>query len=230
MKEFEARVTKAEGKLLVLDKTIFYPASGEQLNDIGVITTNRGKEFSVVNVLKKGDEVIHELDKECKDDLKELKEGDFVKGKIDWQRRYQLMRSHTAAHIISEVIHEETGARITGNQLSLERIRIDFDLENFDRAKLQGYIDKANEIVEKGMQIKTYFLAREEAFKNKDLFSPRDVLPPDVKELRIVEIVGFDIKACGGTHVANTREVGRFEFIDAENKGKNNRRVYFRIN
>ena len=230
MKEFEARVTKAEGKLLVLDKTIFYPASGEQLNDIGVITTNRGKEFSVVNVLKKGDEVIHELDKECKDDLKELKEGDFVKGKIDWQRRYRLMRSHTAAHIISEVIHKETGARITGNQLSLERIRIDFDLENFDRAKLQGYIDKANGIVEKGMPIKTYFLEREEAFRNPDLFSLRDVLPPEVKELRIVEIEGFDIKACGGTHVANTKEVGRFEFIDAENKGKNNRRVYFRIN
>ena len=76
MKEFEARVTKAEGKLLVLDKTIFYPASGGQLNDIGVITTNRGKEFSVVNVLKKGDEVIHELDKECKDHLKQLKATD----------------------------------------------------------------------------------------------------------------------------------------------------------
>ncbi len=227
IKEFEARVTKAEGKLLILDKTAFYPASGGQLNDVGIITTIKGKEFSVVNVLKKGNEVIHELDREI--DLKELKEGDPVKGRIDWQRRYRLMRSHTAAHILSEVIHKETGARITGNQLSLERIRIDFDLENFDRAKLQGYIDKANEIVEKGMPIKTYFLEREEAFKNSDLFSLRDVLPPDVKELRIVEIAGFDIKACGGTHVANTGEVGRFEFIDAENKGKNNRRVYFRI-
>src|SRR3989338_595624 len=226
IKEFEAKVTKAEGKFLVLDKTALYPNSGGQLNDIGVFESSKGI-FNVINVTKKGDEIVHELDRECKGILEE---GDIVKGKIDWQRRYRLMRSHTAAHIISEVIHKETGARITGNQLSLERIRIDFDLENFDRAKLQGYIDKANEIVEKGMPIKTYFLEREEAFRNPDLFSLRDVLPPDVKELRIVEIEGFYIKACGGTHVANTKEVGRFEFIDAENKGKNNRRVYFRIN
>ena len=226
IKEFEAKVTKAEGKFLVLDKTAFYPNSGGQLNDIGVFESSKGI-FNVINVTKKGDEIVHELDRECKGILEE---GDIVKGKIDWQRRYRLMRSHTAAHIISEVIHKETGARITGNQLSLERIRIDFDLENFDRAKLQGYIDKANGIVEKGMPIKTYFLEREEAFRNPDLFSLRDFLPPDVKELRIVEIEGFDIKACGGTHVANTKEVGRFEFIDAENKGKNNRRVYFRIN
>jgi len=226
IKEFEAKVTKAEGKFLVLDKTAFYPNSGGQLNDLGVFESSKGI-FNVINVTKKGDEIVHELDRECKGILEE---GDIVKGKIDWQRRYRLMRSHTAAHILSEVIHKETGARITGNQLSLERIRIDFDLENFDRAKLQGYMDKANEIVEKGMPIKTYFLERGEAFKNPDLFSLRDVLPPEVKELRIVEIEGFDIKACGGTHVANTKEVGRFEFIDAENKGKNNRRVYFRIN
>lgn len=230
MKEFEAkvvRIDKSNRKLLILDKTAFYPNSGGQLNDTGIITTSKGEEFNVVNVLKKGGEIVHELDREI--DLKEIKEGDVVKGKIDWQRRYKLMRSHTAAHIISEIIHKETGARITGNQISLERIRIDFDLENFDRAKLQDYIKKANEIVEQALQIKTYFLEREEAFKNPDLFSLRDVLPPEVKELRIVDIVGFDIKACGGTHVANTKEVGRFEFIDAENKGKNNRRVYFRI-
>src|SRR3989338_2973164 len=207
MKEFEAKVTKAEGKFVVLDKTAFYPSSGGQLNDTGTIESGKGS-FNIINVTKK---------------------GDAVKGRIDWQRRYRLMRSHTAAHILSEIIHRKTGARITGNQLSLERIRIDFDLENFDRNAIQSYIDKANEIVEKGMPIKTYLLEREEAFKNPDLFSLRDVLPPDVKELMIVEIEGFDIKACGGTHVANTREVGRFEFIDAENKGKSNRRVYFRI-
>ncbi|MBI2046748.1 alanyl-tRNA editing protein [Candidatus Pacearchaeota archaeon] len=226
MKEFEAKVTKAEGKLVVLDKTAFYPNSGGQMNDTGTLIFNK-EIFNVINVKKQGDEIVHELDRECKGILEE---GDIVKGKIDWQRRYRLMRSHTAAHIISEVIHKETGARITGNQLSLERIRIAFDLENFDRAKLQGYISKANEIVEKGMTIKTYFLEREEAFKNPGLFSLKGVLPPEVKELRIVEIEGFDIKACGGTHVANTKEVGRFEFIDAENKGKNNRRVYFRLN
>src|SRR3989338_209176 len=229
MKEFEAKVTKAEGKFVVLDKTAFYPSSGGQLNDTGTIESGKGS-FNIINVTKKGDGIIHELDKECSDNLEGLKEGDAVKGRIDWQRRYRLMRSHTAAHILSEIIHRKTGARITGNQLSLERIRIDFDLENFDRNAIQSYIDKANEIVEKGMPIKTYFLEREEAFKNPDLFSLKNILPPEVKELRIVEIEGFDIKACGGTHVANTKEVGRFEFIDAENKGKNNRRVYFRIN
>jgi len=223
LKEFEATIESVkDNKYVVLDKTAFYPNSGGQPYDTGVFIRH-GEEFPVVYVGKFGDVISHEVSKPG------LKSGDKVTGKIDWDRRYILMRYHTAAHLLSEVIHKEIGARITGNQLNTDKGRIDFDLENYDRDKLIEYIAQANEIIQKELPVKTYFLEREEAFKNPDLFSLKNVLPPEVKELRIVEIEGFDTKACGGTHVKNIKEIGKIEFLKAENKGKNNRRLYFKL-
>ena len=223
LKEFEATIESVkDNKYVVLDKTAFYPNSGGQPYDTGVFIRH-GEEFPVVYVGKFGDVISHEVSKPG------LKSGDKVNGKIDWDRRYILMRYHTAAHLLSEVIHKEIGARITGNQLNTDKGRIDFDLENYDRDKLIEYIAQANEIIQKELPVKTYFLEREEAFKNPDLFSLKNVLPPEVKELRIVEIEGFDTKACGGTHVKNIKEIGKIEFLKAENKGKNNRRLYFKL-
>jgi misacylated tRNA(Ala) deacylase len=221
LKEFDARVVAvAEDKYVVLDKTAFYPTSGGQPNDTGVLLKN-GDEFPVVCVAKSGGNISHEVGRPG------LSVGDRVVGRIDWDRRYLLMRYHTAAHILSEVIHKKTGARVTGNQLDLDKGRIDFDLENYNREEIKQYESEANSVIKKELPVKKYFLDREIAFENPDLFSLKNVLPPDVKELRIVDVEGFDVKACGGCHVDNTREIGTIEVTKSENKGKNNRRVVF---
>lgn len=222
LKEFEAVVTKVDGKFIVLDKTAFYPQGGGQPADTGRLIKDN-EEFNVVFAKKIGADVSHEVDREG------LKQGDKVKGVLDWDRRYLLMRNHTAAHILCEVIHKETGALITGNQLNTEKSRIDFSLENFDRKALHSYAEKANEIVNKDLPIKIYTMPRDEAFNLPAITKLANVLPPAVKELRIVEIEGFDIQADGGTHVKSTKEIGEIEIIDAENKGKNNRRLYYRL-
>ena len=221
-KEFDATITKVDGKFVVLDKTAFYPQGGGQPTDTGKLIKD-GEEYTVVFAKKKGPDVSHEVDKEG------LQIGDAVHGIIDWDKRYVLMRMHTAAHILSEVFHKETGALITGNQLNIDKSRIDFSLENFDREKINEYVAKANEIINKDLPIKIYTLPREEAMKLPSVTKLANVLPPAVKELRIVEIEGFDVQADGGTHVKSTKEVGEIEVVSAENKGKNNRRVYFKL-
>jgi len=221
-KEFDAVVTKVDGKFVVLDKTAFYPQGGGQPTDTGKLVKD-GEEYNVVFAKKTGKDVSHEVDKEG------LKEGDKIHGIIDWDKRHVLMRMHTAAHILSEIFNKETGALITGNQLNIDKSRIDFSLENFDREKIKEYVSKANDIVQKDLPIKIYTLPREEALKIPTVTKLANVLPPAVKELRIVEIEGFDIQADGGTHVKSTKEVGEIEVLSAENKGKNNRRVYFTL-
>jgi len=221
-KEFDAVVTKVDGKFVVLDKTAFYPQGGGQPTDTGKLVKD-GEEYNVVFAKKTGKDVSHEVDKEG------LKEGDKIHGIIDWDKRHVLMRMHTAAHILSEIFNKETGALITGNQLNIDKSRIDFSLENFDREKIKEYVSKANDIVQKDLPIKIYTLPREEALKIPTVTKLANVLPPAVKELRMVEIEGFDIQADGGTHVKSTKEVGEIEVLSAENKGKNNRRVYFTL-
>jgi len=227
MKEFEAKVVSVtkggENKFfVVLDRTAFYPDSGGQPYDTGKMVNDR-IECPVVYVGKFSGKISHEVSKEG------LKEGDAIKGIIDWERRYILMRMHTAAHIISEVFHKDSGALITGNQLGLDKSRIDFSLENFDREKMNEYFKKANEIVSKDLEVKTYSLPREKAMEIKNVTKLANALPPNIKELRIVEIGDFDMQADGGTHVKSTKEIGRIEFLKAENRGKDNRRVYFKL-
>ncbi|MBD3361786.1 alanyl-tRNA editing protein AlaX [Candidatus Woesearchaeota archaeon] len=221
-KEFEAEVIKVDGKFVVLDKTAFYPKGGGQPTDTGKLIRGN-EEFKVVFAKKTGSDVSHEVDKEG------LKVGDKVKGVLDWDRRYLLMRNHTAAHILCEVIHKATGALITGNQLDIDKSRIDFSLENFDRDALAGYAEKANEVIQKDLPVRIYTMPREEAFKIPSITKLANVLPPAVKKLRIVEIEGFDTQADGGTHVKSTKEVGKLIIINAENKGKNNRRIYYKL-
>ena len=229
LKEFEATVKSVkDGKFVVLDKTAFYPQGGGQPWDTGkMVRESDGKEFRVVYVGKFGGEISHEV--ELPDEGVTLKSGDKVRCTINWDRRFRLMRMHTAAHILFGVIRKETGAKITGNQLGIDKSRIDFDIEKFDSEKMKDYIEKSNRIVDSGLDVRIYFMPAEEAFKKPELFSLRDVLPPSVKELRLVEISGFDTSADGGTHVRNTKEVGRLVFLKAENKGRGRRRVYFTL-
>jgi len=225
IKEFESEVVSVkDGKYIVLDKTAFYPNSGGQPHDTGIfIRKLDNKEFNVIYVGKFSGQISHEVSEPG------LQIGDTITGKIDWERRYKLMRFHTAAHILSQVIHKDTGALITGNQLDLEKSRIDFDVENFNREIASNYVQKANEIVKRNLEVRFYTLPREEVNKREDLLKLAKGLPPQIKQVRIVEIGDFDKQADGGTHVKNTSEIGEVEFVKCENKGANNRRIYFKI-
>lgn len=240
LKEFQATVKSVkDGKFIVLDKTAFYPKGGGQPCDTGKMVRESDRaEFRVVYTGKFSGQISHEVENPKKGKSQTgsdsnsppaLKEGDKVKCTIDWDRRYRLMRMHTAAHILFGVIRKETGARITGNQLDVDRSRIDFDLEDFDKDRMRDFIDKSNQIVDRDLPVKIYFMPRDEALKKPELFSLRDVLPPNVKELRIMEIKGFDLSADGGTHVKSTKEVGHLKYLNAKNKGKDRRRVYFTL-
>ncbi len=223
LKETSAKVASVkEGKFVVLDQTIFYPKGGGQLADFGRIF--KGDEiFGVVFVGKFSGEISHELDRAG------LQAGDEVRCVLDWERRYKLMRSHTAAHVLSALLNRGTGALITGNQLDVEHVRFDFSLEKFNKALLEEYLARANELFRTDTPVRWYELAREEALKIPEVVKMAEAFPPDLPVLRIVEIVGVDKQADGGTHVRNLKEIGHVDLIKTENKGKSNRRIYFKL-
>jgi Ser-tRNA(Ala) deacylase AlaX len=224
LKESPATVlSMKDGKYVTLDQRIFYPRGGGQPHDRGKII--KGDEvFNVVYVGKFSGEISHEVDHAG------LQVGDNVYCVLNWERRYKLMRSHTAAHVLAALLNKGTGALITGNQLGEDHVRFDFSLEKFDRVLLESYLAKANELFGTDLPVKWYELSREEAMKIPGVVKMAAGVPPDLPALRIVEIVGVDRQADGGTHVKNLNEVGKVELVKTENKGKNNRRIYFKLN
>ncbi len=229
LKEFDSTVTHVsdDGSEITLEDTAFYPTSGGQPHDNGIITTTDGRLFNVIDIIKKDGVIVHKVDKIG------LQVGNIIHGVIDWEYRYKLMRYHTASHILSTLINQETGAEITGNQLYHDKARVDFSLENFDRSLMQGFQNKTNDIIRKGLPVNFRILEREEAFKIPSLVKLRKQLSETIKEIRIVDIADnnfdFDHQACGGTHLKNTTEIGEIEIYELENKGKERRRIYFRI-
>jgi misacylated tRNA(Ala) deacylase len=225
LKEFEATVKSVkEDKYVVLDQTAFYPNAGGQPYDTGRFIAENGTEYKVVYVAKFGDAISHEVDKPG------LKPGDRIKGVIDWDRRYVLMRMHTAAHVISNIIEKDAGALITGNQLGTDKSRIDFSLENFDREAFERYIEEANNMIKEGRKVSLYVMPREEAEqKVKRITSLAKGFPEDIKEIRLVEIEGFITEACGGTHLKDISEIKGLSIVKMDNKGKGRRRLYFTL-
>ena len=220
-KEFTAKVVEAKEGVL-LDKTAFYPASGGQPTDLGKLF-HGDEELDVINVEKKGDKIIHMLNGS-------LKVGSQVTGKIDWERRYRFMRYHTSMHLLSTIVLQKYNSFITGNQIGTEKSRIDFNLRDYEKGELLSYVEeKANELIDKGAEVRTYFLDRKEALSIP--FAKRleiNSLPPDQK-LRIVEIVGFVKEICGGTHVKNLSEIGKVKILGLRSKGKDNKRLEFTL-
>jgi misacylated tRNA(Ala) deacylase len=215
-------VSIKDGKYVRLDQTIFYPRGGGQPHDTGRII--KGNEvYNVVYVGKFSGDISHEVDQAG------LQAGDDVSCVLNWERRYKLMRSHTAAHVLAALLNKGTGALITGNQLEEDHVRFDFSLEKFDRGLLETYLAKANKLFGTDVPVKWYELPREEAMKISGVVKMAAAFPPDLPTLRIVEIVGVDRQADGGTHVRNLREIGKVELVKTENKGKNNRRIYFKL-
>ena len=223
LKESPATVISVkDGKYVRLDQTIFYPRGGGQPHDTGKMI--KGNEvYNVVYVGKFSGDISHEVDHAG------LQAGDDVSCFLNWERRYKLMRSHTAAHVLAALLNKGTGALITGNQLEEDHVRFDFSLEKFDKGLLETYLAKANKLFDTDVSVKWYELPREEALKISGVVKMAAAFPPDLPTLRIVEIVGVDRQADGGTHVRNLREIGKVELVKTENKGKNNRRIYFKL-
>ena len=234
LRECEATVQSVSGKEVVLDRTIFYPRGGGQPADTGKIiigasadaggVAGGANEFRVVNVMKKEGGIVHELDRDAG-----FGAGGKVKCVLDWERRYKLMRMHTAAHVLSAVMHRELNILITGNQLEEDKTRFDFPLENFDRPMFEAMVGKANEALASGVELRIYDLPRDEAMKIPGVVKLAGALPPSITILRMVEIPGIDLQADGGTHVKSLKEVGKIEIMKLENKGKENRRIYFTL-
>jgi misacylated tRNA(Ala) deacylase len=222
LKEFDAVVVSVDGVNIVLDKTAFYATGGGQPNDTGKLVAN-GKEFNVVDVKKSEQGAVHVVDQPG------LKPGDKVRGVIDWEHRYRLMRMHSAAHVLSSAVNKLTGALVTGKQLDLQQSKIDFSLEVFDKNQIQQFGEEAKKLISVGALVKTYFLPREEALKIPNLIRLAERMPPSVPEWRIVEILGVDIQPCGGTHVKDIKEIGKITVLKAENKGKTQRRMYYTV-
>ncbi len=221
LKEFEAEVISVtDGKYVVLDQTAFYPKSGGVANDEGSLI--RGSDvFKVVYVGKFKGKISHEVSPEG------LQVGDKVIGKIDWERRYNLMRYHTAAHVLSGVFFKHSSAKITGNDISLNQGRIDFNLEDFDRSLIEDYVDKANEVIKQDLPVVIYNMSREELDQHPDLTKLAMGLPKGITNVRIVDIEGFDRQPDGGCHISTLKEIGTISMRKLVNKGKNNRRLYF---
>jgi misacylated tRNA(Ala) deacylase len=169
-------------------------------------------------------EITHVLD-----DATGFKQGDTIRGEISWDRRYRLMRLHTAAHLIAAVMYRDYDARITGGQVESDQAKLDFNLPRTDREIFEDSVAKANLDVQKKTQLRIYFLNRAEALKIPGVIKLAERMPPEVTELRIVEIPGIDLQADGGPHVNNTEEIGAISLIRIENKGKTQRRLYFTV-
>ncbi|GCE24632.1 alanyl-tRNA editing protein AlaX [Dictyobacter alpinus] len=219
--ECTATVVAVEGDDVALDATVFYPGGGGQMADRGMITW-QGQDYpgSVIAMHKRNDVVWHTLD------YPPPSIGTEVVGSIDWNFRYQMMRTHTALHILCGVIWKEFGVQVTGGQMYPDRARMDFAMENLDKERINYIEDKINQAVEADYPIRVYSLPREKAFAIPDLVRTKiNLLPPEIAEVRIVEIVGLDLQADGGTHVNHTREVGHIHITKTENKGRINKRL-----
>jgi len=224
LKEWDAKIESvSKDKFIILDKTAFFPRGGGVEYDTGIIRTKDGKEFNVVYTGKFSGKISHEVDKVG------LKDKDIVNCKINWERRYLLMRYHTATHVLSGVLFNEYNLKVTGNQLTTEKGRVDLNMEEMDVDLFKEAIEKSNEIINKGLHVEIYYKPREEAEKDPNLFKLAIGFPHDVDTIRIVDIKGFDRQADGGCHVKNLNEIGKIKFKDAVNKGKNFKRVYFTI-
>ncbi len=227
LQEFDAAVTSVvpETRAVVLDRSAFYPGGGGQPCDFGALTIN-GVTYLVEKVKKQGEEVLHFLG--GGDPLPAV--GDSAAGKIDWERRYKLMRTHTALHILCGSVFRDYGALVTGGDMEPLAGRMDFEFETM-RGELVRDIEAAvNKEVANAREIRVNILPREEAFQIPDLIRTKiNLLPEGIMKVRTVEIVGLDLQADGGTHVKNTSEVGSIKVVDYKSKGAINKRIYIEI-
>ncbi len=219
VKEFTAQVVghSPEQNGVLLDRTAFYPGGGGQPNDVGQLLVG-DKVYPVTSVARGNVHVIQ-------GDLPAV--GTSVTGQLDWDRRYKLMRTHTAMHILCGVVWRDYGASVTGGNMEPLSGRMDFEFERMQKELVNEIETRINAEVAAERDIRVKIFPRDEAFKIPDLIRTKiNLLPEGIPEVRTVEIVGLDLQADGGTHVANTREVGRIRITDYKSKGGINKRIY----
>jgi misacylated tRNA(Ala) deacylase len=218
-----AEVTAAEDGRVVLDRTVFYPTGGGQPYDTGTLRWDGG-EARVTEVRKDGGDVWHTVE----GDLPPV--GTAVEAEIDWERRHRLMRTHTALHVLCGVIWNEWGVPVTGGNMEPLAARMDFELDPTP----EGFGARVDELVAAEIAadrpIEVSFIPRAEAVLDEALIRTKvSLVPESVAEIRVVDIVGLDKQADGGTHVRSTAEVGRVRVVKTESKGKGNKRVRIEV-
>jgi len=221
VKEFDAKIIDIipEENTVILDQTAFYPGGGGQPNDTGILRL-QDKALPVIKVKKFGTDILHIIDGPIPE------KGKPIFGRIDWDRRFALMRTHSALHILCGVVWRDYGAQVTGGNMEPLRGRLDFEFESLQAELIHEIEEKINVEVKNARPVKIKILPREEAFKIPDLIRTKiNLLPESLKEIRTVEIEGLDLQADGGTHVGNTIEVGRIKISKYKSKGKINKRI-----
>jgi misacylated tRNA(Ala) deacylase len=209
-----------DGRLL-LDKTVFYPGGGGQPPDIGELWIGDDR-LRVVRVAEDGSGVWHWMEEGLPG------RGTSVRGEVDWDRRYLLMRTHTAMHAMCGVVWDKYHSPVTGGNMKPGEGRLDFELPDWDPEDRQPLEDELNRQLQRRLDVEVGFLPREEADKDPSLIRTKvNLLPPSLREVRIIDIVGLDRQADGGTHVNSTGEVGGIRVTKIESKGKGFRRIRF---
>ena len=220
LRAFTATVTAVEGDRVAVDQTAFYPTGGGQPHDTGTLASLR-----VTDVRKEGEQVWHTVEGGPLPAV-----GDEVGGEVDWDRRHALMRTHTALHVLCGVIWNEWGTAVTGGNMEPLSARMDFEFDPLPEGFGQTVEDLVNKELVAARPIEVTFLPRATAVEDEDLIRTKvNLIPQTVSEIRVVDIVGLDKQADGGTHVARTDEVGRVRVIKTESKGKGNKRIRIEV-
>lgn len=225
---FDATVTTVEpndtGVRVALNRTAFYPGGGGQPHDLGWLMVS-GQRYLVTAVKKEGGEVWHTIEQGAA-----LLPNMTVQGELDWERRYRLMQTHTAMHILCGVVWRDYGASVTGGNMDPGEGRMDFEFASLTRDLITEIEAKCNAEIAAARAVRAKILPRDEAFQIPDLIRTKiNLLPAGIQEVRTVEIVGLDLQADGGTHVANTQEVGQMRIVDYKSKGAINKRIYVEV-
>jgi misacylated tRNA(Ala) deacylase len=219
LRSFDATVTAVDGSRVALDRTAFYPTGGGQPHDTGTLGGR-----PVAEVRKEADVVWHTVEGGPP------AVGDVVHGEIDWDRRHALMRTHTALHVLCGVIWNEWRVPVTGGNMEPLAARMDFEFDPLPEGFGARVEDLVNEALAADHRIEVMFLPRSEAVLDDDLIRTKvSLIPESVTEIRVVDIVGLDKQADGGTHVASTAEVGRIKVLKTESKGKGNKRIRLEV-
>jgi misacylated tRNA(Ala) deacylase len=227
LQTFDASVTGVDeaNHGVILDRTVFYPGGGGQPADQGTLTVD-GSVYNISRAKKIGGQIVHLIAGEGALPAA----GANVQGQINWTRRYQLMRTHTAMHILCGVVFRDYGALVTGGDMDPLKGRMDFEFETMQKELVAAIEAAINEEAQKAHPVQVRILPRAEAFEIPDLIRTKiNLLPEGITEVRVVEIVGLDMQADGGTHVHNTSEVGKIRVVDYKSKGKINKRIYVEL-
>ncbi len=210
---------------VALDRTVFYPVGGGQPHDTGILRWEGGSSL-VTEVRKEGDVIWHTLAA----DGVPPNVGSSVHGEVDWDRRHALMRTHTALHVLCGVIWNEWSTPVTGGNMEPLAARMDFEFDPLPEGFGARVEQLVNDELEADRAIEVSFLPRSTAVEDEDLIRTKvSLIPESVTEIRVVDIVGLDKQADGGTHVASTGEVGRIRVRKTESKGKGNKRIRIEV-